>query len=108
MDQLWGFVIMAVCVGGAFLYFRQPAKPAKLPRAEAEDGDELLRLVRNGRKGEAVQRYREQTGLSAAEAKANVEALARGEGVPHPVPLGCVPPRYQERFVRGPGQAGSE
>jgi len=37
--------------------------------------NEMLRLVRNGRKIEAIKLYREKTGVSLAEAKAVIDRL---------------------------------
>jgi ribosomal protein L7/L12 len=62
------------------------APGAASPSTEAD----LASLVRQGLKIEAIKRYRAQTGLGLAEAKAAVEAIERGEK-PHPAP-GAVPP----------------
>jgi ribosomal protein L7/L12 len=44
--------------------------------------DDLASLVRQGQKIEAIKRYRAQTGVGLAEAKAAVEAIERGEKAP--------------------------
>lgn len=44
--------------------------------------DELRALLAEGRKIDAIKRYREATGAGLAEAKQAVEALGRGETLP--------------------------
>jgi len=50
--------------------------------ASAETEDDIVSLVRQGRKIEAIKLYRAQTGVGLAEAKAAVEAMERGESPP--------------------------
>jgi ribosomal protein L7/L12 len=47
---------------------------------------ELLDLLANGRKIEAIKRFREATGVVLAEAKAAVERLEQGSDLPAPPP----------------------
>ena len=55
---------------------------------EAEDlWAEIGRLLAEGRKIEAVKRYREATGAGLAAAKEMVEAIARGEPPPEDKPV---------------------
>src|SRR5262245_43676337 len=53
--------------------------PADAPAATEAD---LASLVRQGQIIEAIKRYRAQTGVGLAEAKAAVEAIERGENPP--------------------------
>lgn len=46
--------------------------------------DEIRELVDSGNKIEAVKRYREETGVGLAEAKAAVEAISDGHSVSRP------------------------
>jgi large subunit ribosomal protein L7/L12 len=48
---------------------------------------ELKGLLAEGRKIDAIKRYREQTGAGLAEAKQAVEALERGESPPAAEPI---------------------
>jgi len=56
------------------------------PASEADD--EVLKLLRSGRKIAAIKAYREQTGVGLKEAKDAVEALAAQRGIA-PRPSGC-------------------
>ena len=61
----------------------RPVSPIDLPRvdiATASRDEELLDLIRHGRKIEAIKRLRDQTGLGLREAKDAVEALERTAG----------------------------
>jgi ribosomal protein L7/L12 len=51
------------------------------PAPEDVDGA-LWELLKKGQKIEAIKRYREQTGVGLAEAKAAVEAIASQHGIP--------------------------
>lgn len=44
--------------------------------------EELLNLLRQDQKLEAIKRYRQRTGVSLAEAKDAIEALERGDALP--------------------------
>jgi ribosomal protein L7/L12 len=67
-------------------------------RGAASAGTEadLVSLVRQGQKLEAIKRYRAQTGVGLAEAKAVVEAIERGEKPP------------PERDARAPADVDAE
>lgn len=54
----------------------------KLPPAAPESSDDILALVRNGQKIEAIKRYRERHRVGLKEAKDAVEALAANAGLP--------------------------
>jgi ribosomal protein L7/L12 len=54
---------------------------APLAKSEAPATDEILALLAQGRKIEAIRVYREQTGVGLKEAKDAVEALERGESI---------------------------
>ncbi|GAA4946093.1 hypothetical protein GCM10025331_36840 [Actinoplanes utahensis] len=47
----------------------------------AEDHPDVVRHLTDGRKIHAVKAYREQTGASLADAKAEVERIARDRGL---------------------------
>ena len=51
--------------------------PLRDEKAILSASEEVAALVRAGKKLEAIKRYREQTGMGLAEAKAAVDALAR-------------------------------
>jgi ribosomal protein L7/L12 len=61
--------------------------PAPSPPAAAEF--DLLALLKEGRKIEAIQRYRERTGVGLKEAKDAVDALQAREGIIAPA-RGCL------------------
>ncbi|MBP7866475.1 MAG: hypothetical protein KA419_11035 [Acidobacteria bacterium] len=68
-----------------------PAKPAPLP----PDDPEILALLRQGEKIEAVRRYRERTGLGLKESKEAVEAAEAKLGLARPRRsggVGCLMP----------------
>ena len=50
--------------------------------ASTEMGDDILSLMRQGQKIEAIKLYRARTGAGLAEAKAAVEAMERGDAPP--------------------------
>jgi ribosomal protein L7/L12 len=58
-----------------------PLPPAPSMTSGAGD-DEVERLLRAGRKIQAIKAYRDRTGLGLKEAKDQVEALARAKGIP--------------------------
>ncbi len=58
-----------------------PAPAPPLLQPEAVTREEIVALLREGRKIEAIKRWREASGLGLAEAKDAVEALERGEAV---------------------------
>jgi ribosomal protein L7/L12 len=66
--------------------------PSNDPRLK----DQLLALLADGRKIEAISIYREQTGVSLAEAKAAVEALNANREIPLPAGLD---PAVEEEIV---------
>ena len=51
--------------------------------------DEVLGLLKAGKKIEAIKVYREATGFGLKESKEAVEALAKAEGVVMPESPGC-------------------
>lgn|GEM_PF-2551440 len=55
---------------------------AQAARPPADASSEIERLARSGEKIEAIKLYREQFGVSLADAKDAVDAIARGEAVP--------------------------
>lgn len=55
---------------------------AQAARPPADATSEIERLARSGEKIEAIKLYREQFGVSLADAKDAVDAIARGEAVP--------------------------
>jgi ribosomal protein L7/L12 len=48
---------------------------------------ELIELLANGRKIEAIKRYRDATGANLAQAKEIIDGLEQGVGLPTPMPL---------------------
>ena len=61
----------------------RPVSPVDLPRidvATASRDEELLDLIRRGRKIEAIKHLRDRTGLGLREAKDAIEALERTVG----------------------------
>ncbi|WP_374524414.1 ribosomal protein L7/L12 [Sphingopyxis sp.] len=61
----------------------RPVAPVDLPRidvATASRDEELLDLIRRGRKIEAIKHLRDRTGLGLREAKDAIEALERTVG----------------------------
>jgi ribosomal protein L7/L12 len=74
------------CGAAIFTDDTADAPPAAAPATEAD----LASLVRQGQKIEAIKRFRAQTGVGLAEAKAAVEAIERGEKPPPAA--GAVPP----------------
>src|SRR5260221_14231914 len=65
---------------GAALFQDHAAPPAG-GRSSGTDGD-VVSMLEQGRKGDAVRMYREQTGAGLREATAAVDVLERGEIVP--------------------------
>jgi ribosomal protein L7/L12 len=73
-----GCKICPKCGAALFLDDATEAAAGKSP----ETDDDLLSLIRKGRKIDAIKRYRAQTGAGLAEAKEAVEAMERGEPPP--------------------------
>jgi ribosomal protein L7/L12 len=61
--------------------FEDQAAPAVGRASSATDGD-VVSMLEQGRKGDAVRMYREQTGAGMREAIAAVDLLERGENAP--------------------------
>jgi ribosomal protein L7/L12 len=67
----------------------QPAREPNLANLSANGpDDEVLTLIRSGKKIAAIKAYREQTGVGLKDAKDAVEALAAEHGIA-PRPSGC-------------------
>jgi ribosomal protein L7/L12 len=66
------------CGAAIFVDDTADAGGTAAPATEAD----LASLLRQGQKIEAIKRYRAQTGVGLAEAKAAVEAIERGEKLP--------------------------
>lgn len=75
---------------GAHFTLALPAAPAPAPPA-APALAEVADLLRAGKTIEAIQRYREATGVSLKEANDAVEALRTGQPAPPPAPSPAAP-----------------